>query len=156
MVTRLFRSWSKFWAAQGQTFLALTGVQEGGKEQGVVTGGEGRGYFTGGMGGITWGRMVAVTGGVREVFTDHGWRGEEDWIQGGEVREGSIKKTSLFIHILWISVLPPPLIHVGGFYNNIIKLKYYPHRLTPPLPPLSTFWTFIIFLKKYYKNSKCG
>ena len=52
--------------------------------------------------------MVAVTGGVREVFTDHGWRGEEDWIQGGEVREGSIKKKRLFIHILWISVLPPP------------------------------------------------
>ena len=46
---------------------------------------------------------------------------------------GSIKKTRLFIHILWISVLPPPpLIHVGGFYNNIIKFKYYPHRLTPP------------------------
>ena len=34
---------------------------------------------------------------------------------------------------------PPALIHVGGFYNNIIKFKYHPHRLTPPpLPPLST------------------
>ena len=46
------------------------------------------------------------------------------------IMEG-LKKTRLFIHILWISVLPsPPLIHVGGFYNNIIKCKYYPHRLT--------------------------
>ena len=60
------------------------------------------------------------------------------------LREG-LKKEHNFIHILWIGVTTP-LIHVGRFYNNIIKFKYYPHRLTPPpLTPLSTFWIFIIF-----------
>ena len=39
---------------------------------------------------------------------------------------------------------PTPLIHLGGFYDNLIKFKYYPHRLTsPPLPPLSTFQFFL-------------
>ena len=53
-----------------------------------------------------------------------------------------LKNTSFY------SLTPPPPIHVGGFYNNIIKFKYYPHRLTPPpLPPLSTFQDFIIFSK---------
>ena len=36
-----------------------------------------------------------------------------------QVREGLTKIT--LIHILWIRFLPPPLIHVVGFYNNIIK-----------------------------------
>ena len=35
--------------------------------------------------------------------------------------------------------MPPPIIHVGKFYNDIIKNNCYPQRLTPPLPHLSTF-----------------
>ena len=62
----------------------------------------------------------------------------------GVVR-GSRKKKRRFIHILWISVLPPsPFIQVGGFYNNIIKFKNYPHQLTSP-PALSTFFFYFFF-----------
>ena len=35
------------------------------------------------------------------------------------LREGLKKNNMFFIHILWISVLPP-LIHISTFYNNII------------------------------------
>ena len=53
---------------------------------------------------------------------------------------GLKKKTSFYPHVVDKRFTPPPLIHVNGFYNNIIKFKYYPHQLTPPpLPPLSTF-----------------
>ena len=44
-------------------------------------------------------------------YQDHRW----------SLGKGSIKKTRLCIHIFLISVFPPPLIHVGGFYNHIIK-----------------------------------
>ena len=55
-------------------------------------------------------------------------------------------KKSLFIHILWISVSPPPSpIQVGGLYNNIMKYYYFPHLLTPPHSPLSTFQFYIIY-----------
>ena len=46
------------------------------------------------------------------------------------------KKTYFYPHFVDKCLTPPPsLIHVGGFYNNIIKILYYPHRLTPPTPP---------------------
>ena len=55
---------------------------------------------------------------------------------------GSKTKTRLFMHILQISVSPPPLIHVGGFYKNIIKLIIihigWPHSCPASLSSLQS------------------
>ena len=47
------------------------------------------------------------------------------------------------MHILWISVPPPPLIHVGGFYNNLINLIIINIGWPSHLSPLSTFLFFL-------------
>ena len=47
------------------------------------------------------------------------------------VREGLKKKNMFFIHILWISVLPPPSPPLSTFRHFIIilqNIKYYLHR----------------------------
>ena len=76
------------------------------------------------------------------------------WTYTYTLREG-FKKNIFFIHISWISALPPPPcpIHVGGFYNDTINFNYYPHWLTP-LPHVSTFRFFVveIFVLKVYKS----
>ena len=41
------------------------------------------------------------------------------------VREG-LKNTSFYPHFVDRCFIPPPLINVGGFYNNIIIFYYYP------------------------------
>ena len=62
-----------------------------------------------------------------------------------------LKKKSFYPHFVDKRLPPHPLIHVGGFYKNIIKFKYYPHRLTPPPPPalihISNFYN--IFFKLF-------
>ena len=50
------------------------------------------------------------------------------------------KKKRQIIHILWISVLPPPPLSTLAEVNNIhTKEFFYPHSVTPPPSPLSTF-----------------
>ena len=58
------------------------------------------------------------------------------------LREG-LKK-----HVFFVDKRPPPLNHIGGFYDKIIKFDYYHHQL-PPLPP--TFIHISIVLKHFLK-----
>ena len=37
------------------------------------------------------------------------------------LREGLKKKQVFFPHFVHMGFPPPPLMHIGGFYNNIIK-----------------------------------
>ena len=48
---------------------------------------------------------------------------------------------------------PPPLLSTLVDYNNIMKFKYHPQRLTPPPPshPYPHFNIFIIFVLMIYK-----
>ena len=48
------------------------------------------------------------------------------------LREGFQKKRQI-IPFWWISVLPPPLIHLGKINNIHIKEFFYPPSTTPPL-----------------------
>ena len=45
---------------------------------------------------------------------------------------------------------PPPLIHIGRFYNNFIKFKYYSNWLTPPPPALINILKFNNIFLKYF------
>ena len=64
--------------------------------------------------------------------------------------KGGVKKTYIYPHFLDERLTPPPLIHVGGFYKNIMKFKYYPHRLTLPPPTLIHILNFYnIFFKLF-------